>query len=94
MTVAAVRPFDDLIDFIVRLAPEQVLAFRASEATVRRVQFLMDKEKEDGLSLAEKEELDGYLLQEDLMIIAKARAQQYFHHSFLPQAKTSATHKN
>ncbi len=75
MTVAAVRPFDDLINFIARLAPEQVLAFRASEATVRRVQFLIDKEKEEGLSLEEKEELDDYLLQEDLMIIAKARAQ-------------------
>jgi len=74
MTVA-IRPFDDLINFIARLAPEQVLAFRPSEATMRRVQFLIEKEKTEGLNLEEKEELDRYLLQEDLMIIAKARAQ-------------------
>ncbi len=32
----AVRPFDDLINLLVETAPEKVLAFRASEKTVKR----------------------------------------------------------
>jgi hypothetical protein len=71
---ASIRPFDDLINFIAQFAPEQVLAFRPSKATIDRVHFLIEKEKADGLSTEEQEELDGYLLQEDLMILAKSRA--------------------
>ncbi len=56
------------------MAPEDVLAFRASEATVRRVQMLIEKEKQNNITLEEKAELERYLIQEDLMIIAKARA--------------------
>ena len=72
MTVT--HPFDDLINFLARLAPEQVLAFKSSETTIRRVQWLLEREKEGLLTLEEREELDQYLLQEDLMVIAKARA--------------------
>lgn len=56
------------------MAPESVLAFRPSDVTIRRVQWLLEREKTGILSAEEREELDHYLLQEDLMIIAKARA--------------------
>lgn len=72
MTVT--HPFDDLINFLAQLAPEQVLAFKPSEATIQRVQRLLEREKEGLITLEEREELDQYLLQEDLMVIAKARA--------------------
>ncbi|MCK6694023.1 MAG: hypothetical protein L6Q97_18220 [Thermoanaerobaculia bacterium] len=72
MTVT--HPFDDLINFLAHLAPEQVLAFKPSEATIQRVQWLLEREKEGLISSEEREELDQYLLQEDLMVIAKARA--------------------
>ncbi len=72
--MTAVRPFDDLINFIAKLAPNEVLSFRASEATIQRVQLLSKKAKENTISEAEKVELESYLIQEDLMIIAKARA--------------------
>lgn len=72
MTVT--HPFDDLINFLAHLAPEQVLAFKPSEATIQRVHWLLEREKEGLISSEEREELDQYLLQEDLMVIAKARA--------------------
>lgn len=72
--MTASRPFEDLIEFLAKMAPEDVMAFRASEATVRRVQMLIEKEKQGSISPEEKAELERYLIQEDLMIIAKARA--------------------
>jgi hypothetical protein len=72
--MTASRPFEDLIEFLAKMAPEEVLAFRASDATIRRVQTLIEKEKESSITLEEKAELERYLIQEDLMIIAKARA--------------------
>jgi len=56
------------------MAPEQVLAFRASEETVRRLQELVLLEREQKITLDERAELERFLLQEDLMVIAKARA--------------------
>lgn len=79
MTVT--HPFDDLINFLAHMAPEQVLAFKPSEATIHRVQWLMEREKEGLLTHQEREELDQYLLQEDLMVIAKARARLQISHS-------------
>lgn len=72
MTVT--HPFEDLINFLAHMAPEQVLAFRPSESTIQRVQWLLEREKEGLITPDEREELDRYLLQEDLMVIAKARA--------------------
>lgn len=72
--IQSTHPFDDLINFMAHMAPESVLAFRPSDTTIRRVQWLLDREKAGGLKEEEREELDHYLLQEDLMIIAKARA--------------------
>lgn len=74
MTTATVKPFDDLIDFLAMLAPKDVLAFKPSEATVRRVEWLISQAKEGKATPTETDELDRYLIQEDLMIIAKARA--------------------
>ena len=73
MTTAS-RPFEDLIEFLSKMPPEDILAFRASDTTVQRVQTLIEKEKQGGASPEEKAELERYLIQEDLMIIAKARA--------------------
>ena len=70
----AVRPFDDLINLLVETAPEKVLAFRASEKTVKRLYELIEKEKEGKIHPEEKTELEKYLMEEDFIIIAKARA--------------------
>jgi len=72
--MTAAHPFNDLINFLAGMAPEQVLAFKPSEATVKRVRWLLEREQTGLASQEEREELDRYLLQEDLMVIAKARA--------------------
>jgi hypothetical protein len=75
MTVAAQpHPFEDLINLLSRLAPEEVLAFKPSEASVKRVQWLLDAKQNRSLTFEEIEELDRHILLEDLMVIAKARA--------------------
>ncbi|MBN8683019.1 MAG: hypothetical protein J0L99_10200 [Chitinophagales bacterium] len=72
--MSTLHPFDDLINFLANMAPEQVLAFRASEETVRRLQELVLLEREQKITSDERAELERFLLQEDLMVIAKARA--------------------
>lgn len=72
--MTAVRPFEDLINFMATLAPKDVLAFRVSEATTLRVQLLLKKHKDNTITAAENSELERYLMEEELMIIAKARA--------------------
>jgi hypothetical protein len=73
-TATSARPFDDLINLLVETAPEKVLLFRASKQTVDRLYDLIEKEKNEGLDATEKAELDKYLMEEDLIIIAKAKA--------------------
>lgn len=70
-----ISPFDDLIDFMARMAPQDILNFRLSEATIRRIRQLLDLEKTGRLTFEEKEELDRFCIQEDLVNLAKARAQ-------------------
>lgn len=74
MSAATAYPFNDLIELIVQTAPERILEFQASPKTTDRVYALIQKEKEGVISPEEKAELDRYLLEEDLIIIAKARA--------------------
>ncbi|MFN0014046.1 MAG: hypothetical protein ACKVU2_05805 [Saprospiraceae bacterium] len=72
--MTAAHPFNDLINFLAVMAPEQVLAFKPSEATIKRVRWLLEREQTGLASREEHKELDRYMLQEDLMVIAKARA--------------------
>jgi len=75
MTV--VYPFDDLINFIVKLVPNEVLAFSASASAIQRVQHLTKRHQENIINEAEELELESYLIQEDIMIFAKTRAKKY-----------------
>lgn len=67
---------EEIINFIASANPAQVAAFRPSEAANRRLEDLIAKEKETGLSEAERVELEQYLVLEHLMRLAKARAYQ------------------
>ena len=67
---------EEIINFIAAANPEQVVAFRPSEAANRRVEELISKEKEAELTDEEKAELEQYLVLEHLMRMAKARAYQ------------------
>lgn len=69
------KAFDEIIDFVARgSSREEVLSFCASEETKARVEYLIRKEKNDGLLSEETVELDDYVRLEHLMRMAKARA--------------------
>ena len=63
----------EIVDFIVS-TPEAILRFRPSEEASLRLEDLIEREKESGLSPDEKTELDHCLHLEHLMRMAKAKA--------------------
>jgi hypothetical protein len=73
-----IKAYEEVIDFIAAgTTPQNVIAFRPSEAAQERVEDLLSREKDGELSSAEKSELDHYLQLEHLMRLAKARARDF-----------------
>jgi hypothetical protein len=71
------RAFDEIVDLITSAPrPEQILNFRPSDKSVKRLEELVQKNQEDKLDEQEKNELQQYMLIEHLMRLAKARARQ------------------
>ena len=66
--------YDTVADFIASMNPKKVLEMRASAEMQQRLEELIEKEKSEKLSLAEKDELDHYIVLERLIRLAKARA--------------------
>jgi hypothetical protein len=71
------KAYEEVIEFIAA-GPntKRVADFQASAETKARVESLIEKEKNEGLSAKEKAELDDYLQLEHLMRLVKARARQ------------------
>ena len=67
---------EEIVNFIANQNPTQVLEFKASSATKKRVFKLINKSKSGKLLKKEQAELDNYLLLEHLMRLAKIRAYQ------------------
>jgi hypothetical protein len=67
-------PLDEIADFLATASPEKVMAFKLSDSTQQRIRELIKKEKEGKIQSDEADELDRYLLLDNLMMIAKARA--------------------
>ncbi|MCF8247841.1 MAG: hypothetical protein K9J37_12295 [Saprospiraceae bacterium] len=70
---------DEIVNFIAAENPARVLAFKASEATHKRVFDLIEKSKALALNEQEQAELDHYLTLEHLMRLAKIKAYQMLH---------------
>ncbi len=71
------RAYEEFIDFIAAgPSSEHVATFQPSEATRQRVLDLVSREKSEGLSEAEAEELDEYMRLEHIMRLARARARR------------------
>ena len=68
--------YDYAADFIAAMNPKKILELRATEADRDRLEALIEKEKESGLSSEEKDELDHFLVLERLIRLAKAYARQ------------------
>jgi hypothetical protein len=74
-TVMTHPVFLELIDFLsTRPTAKQVLAHKVSSAVQKRLEELLDKNREEGLTAAEGEEMDAYRLVNHVMILLKARA--------------------
>ena len=66
--------FLELIDFpSTRPTANQVLAHKVSSAVQERLEELLDKNREQGLTAVEEEEMDAYRLVNHVMILLKAR---------------------
>jgi DNA replicative helicase MCM subunit Mcm2 (Cdc46/Mcm family) len=66
--------YDEVADFIGKMNPSKILELKAPIESKDRVYALIEKEKEEGLSTSEKDELDHYLVLERLIRLAKAHA--------------------
>jgi hypothetical protein len=66
--------YDEISGFIASMNPEKVIQFRPSDIQQNRLDFLLDKQKESGLTSEEKTELDHYLIINRIVGLAKARA--------------------
>ncbi len=67
--------YQQMLDFLAtRPTPEQIIAYKSSAAVQARLEELLDKNREEGLTEAENAELDVYELVHHSMIRLKARA--------------------
>jgi hypothetical protein len=68
--------YREIIDFLASdPLPEELVAFKISTSAQQRLEDLLDRNREEGLSADETAELDAYLQARDLMILLKAEAQ-------------------
>jgi len=74
MTTHHLSVYDETADFMAGMNPEKVVAFKPSPANQERLDFLLDKQKEQGLTQNEKSELEHYLIVNRIIGLAKARA--------------------
>ncbi len=68
--------YDELAYFLASLSPKKVLAYKVSSKAQERVNFLIAKNKETGLSSAENTEMERYMVVEHIVQLAKAKAMQ------------------
>jgi len=71
-----VNIFDELASFLAAMNPEKVLAFHASPQAQQRMEELLWKHKEEGLSVSETDEMERYLTVERIVRLAKIHAAQ------------------
>lgn len=72
--IAYQNAYDSLADFMAMLDPIKVLAFHAPTKIQERVEELLEKKQDIGLSPLEQEELDHYFILEHIVRLAKSRA--------------------
>lgn len=75
-TSISINPaYEEIINFLAAgITSQSLIEFQVSETVKERVADLICREKDEGISLEEKSELDHYLILEHLLRLAKARA--------------------
>jgi hypothetical protein len=69
--------YEEVAHFIAELDPNKLLTLKPSTIVQSRVETLIFKKKEDGLSSEEQYELDRYLALEHLVSLAKVHARKH-----------------
>ena len=70
------KVYEELIEFIARLSPQEVINFQPSAASRKRLETLLYRRREAQLAPEEEEELENYLVLEHLFRMAKAKAHE------------------
>jgi hypothetical protein len=68
--------YDQLATILARLGPEEIMKLKASDEMQKRLELLLNKSRNNAISLEEKDELDHYLVLERLVRLAKIRSYQ------------------
>lgn len=68
--------YQDIIDWLAKLNPEEVIAYSPSKEALERVQELVLKQSAETLTIEEREELQNFVYLENMLGLAKARARQ------------------
>lgn len=78
-TAVGINPaYEEIINFLAAgITSQSLIEFQSSKTVKERVADLIFREKNEGISLDEKAELDHYLILEHLLRLAKARAYDF-----------------
>ena len=68
--------YDEIATLLAEMDPAKLIAFKASPALQKRIDFLMEKSKSSGLSEEEKIEMEHYLIINRLFMMAKIKARK------------------
>lgn len=71
---ATVSAQDQIASFIADAMPERILSFKFSTSVQKRIELLVNRKKEGAITSPEQEELERYLLYDNLIGLAKVRA--------------------
>ncbi len=75
--MVATRVYDEMLDFITSAPPpEDIITFMPSESSQQRLEDLQFKLREEGLNQEEQHELSHFLIVEQIMRMAKAKARK------------------
>lgn len=66
--------YDEIARLLAEMDPAKLVAFKASPALQKRIDFLMEKSKSSSLSEEEKIEMEHYLIINRLFMLAKTKA--------------------
>jgi len=70
--------YDEIAGFMAGMDLNKVVAFKPSEANQNRLDTLLDKQQEEGLTPEERSALEHYLIVNRIISLAKARAMNCF----------------
>jgi uncharacterized protein YnzC (UPF0291/DUF896 family) len=66
--------YDQVAELLASLEPAKILAMKANPELQTRLDFLVEKSKNQSLTKQEKDELDHYIVLERLIRLAKIRS--------------------